>query len=42
VAAAILLVVGVSYLGDWTNADGPGDFAAYVGILGIPAAAMIA
>lgn len=36
-AIAILLVVGVSYIGDWTNADGPG-WAARVGILGIPAA----
>ncbi len=36
VACGTLLVVGIVYIGGWTNADGP-DAEAMIGILGIPA-----
>ncbi|MFN2388239.1 MAG: hypothetical protein ABR575_01330 [Actinomycetota bacterium] len=39
--AAAIFVVGLAYVGDWTNADGPGNVAAYAGILGLPAGAAL-
>ncbi len=40
--AAVLFVIGLSYLGRWTNADGPGEVAAYLGVLGLPASVVAA
>ncbi|MGH2556652.1 MAG: hypothetical protein ACRDHO_13165 [Actinomycetota bacterium] len=41
VVAAVLLVVGLSFLGDLTNADGPGSIVPYIGFLALPASILL-
>ena len=39
--AATLFVIGVTYIGAFTNADGPGSTSAYLGIACLPASIVV-
>lgn len=41
VVAAVLLVVGSSFIGDLTNADGPEGIVSYVGFLALPVSLLL-
>jgi hypothetical protein len=41
ILAAVLFVVGSSFIGDLTNADGPGSVLPYVGFLALPCSLLL-